>query len=995
MRAKKEETARPGTPQETTQVTCVIYKGRTSLAFVGVIMLCVVLGMGLRSSSAMASPCKGHFEVAPESFGMAPSTIVGPGSEREPSYAPNNQAGAHADWLFKWDFVHNSNGETCNDLRELVLDVPAGFMGNADRFAFPQCTIQQLASHGSQPPECSPASQVGTITLDLDLFKQAERVTFPLYNMAVTSFGVTAEVGFKAVGFNTYTIQIGVRPGDQGIESVSLSPELGEPHEIAVTIWGLPAAHEHDSLRGLECYSFTGETIKCEKGGEEAKSPVVPFLANPTNCAGPLMAALRADSWEHPEEWSEAQAAAGPMVGCERIHFNPGFMVTPTTDAVESSSGLNVTLEVPQTWDNPETLATSTTRAVKVTLPGGYTINPSEGNGLAGCSPAQYAAETSFSERQCPSASKLGTVVIETPLLAGKIEGSVYLAQPYENIPAFGDEQHPGGSLLALYVVAKDPARGIIIKTAGEVQPDPVTGQLVSTFEDLPQQPFSRVILKFTQAAASPLVSPPACGSYTAVSELTPYSAPDEPRRVLSTLQIEKGIGEGPCPAGGIPPFGPTVISGTQNNAAGTYSPFYLRILRSDGEQEITRFTTTLPPGLTANLNGIPFCSDGQIEAARQASGQREIDAPTCPAASEVGHTMVGAGVGSVLAWTPGKVYLAGAYHGSSLSIVSVTSAVVGPFDLGTVVIRFALRINSLTGQAEIDSAGSDPIPHIINGIVVHVRDIHVYIDRRGFMLNPTGCKHKTIVSTITGAGADPSNPSDQDQVTIATPFQAANCASLAFRPVFTAQTSSKTSRASGASLHVKLVYPRAPQSTQSNIRSVKVDLPKQLPSRLSTLQKACADSTFDANPAACPAASRVGVAKAITPILPVPLEGPAYFVSHGGAKFPELVIVLQGYGITIDLHGETFISKRGITSSTFRSVPDQPVKIFELTLPQGADSALAAGGNLCKTRLKMPTAFTAQNGAVIHQSTSIFVAGCRRHKTPRHASHSKKGKKK
>ncbi len=400
-----------------------------------------------------------------------------------------------------------------------------------------------------------------------------------------------------------------------------------------------------------------------------------------------------------------ASAEVGPFGECQRVPFDPRIEAQPTTRSAESSSGLNVSLVVPQSWENPYSFATSNVKEAKVILPRGYTVNPSAGNGLAGCTPQQYAAETAFSGpgEGCPAESKLGTVTIETPLLAERIEGSVYLAEPYNNRPEFGTPEHPNGSLLALYVVAKAPDRGIVVKSAGKVEPDPVSGQLTSTFQNLPQQPFSKVTLKLKQGTTSPLVSPPACGTYTAQAELTPYSAPTEPRSLTNTLQIENGIGGGQCPVGGVPPFKPQVVSGTQNNNAGNYTPFYLRIVRADGEQEITKFTTVLPPGLTANLNGIPFCSDAQIEAARHNTGRQELSQPACPASSEIGHTLVGAGVGSVLAWTPGKVYLAGPYHGSALSIVSVTSASVGPFDLGTVVVRFALRINPNTGQAEID----------------------------------------------------------------------------------------------------------------------------------------------------------------------------------------------------------------------------------------------------------------------------------------------------
>jgi hypothetical protein len=700
------------------------------------------------------------------------------------------------------------------------------------------------------------------------------------------------------------------------------------------------------------------------------------------------------------------------MIGCGRLAFTPSIAVKPTTLAVQSPTGLDFALDVnDEGLKNPSGLAQSDIKKAVVTLPEGMTANPSLAEGLAVCGEEDLARETATSEpgQGCPEESKIGTVEVQTPLLAETLKGGLYIAKPYQN---------PFGSLLALYFVIKDPTLGIKIVQAAKVIPDSTTGRIVTVVENIPQLPFSHFKLHFREGARSPLVSPPGCGTYNATAELTPWAG-GAPVTTSSAFQIIVGPDEGPCPRGGTPPFAPEAVSGTQNNNAGAYSPFYLRIGRKDGEQELTRFTTNLPSGLTGNLSGIPFCPDSAIETARTKTGTQETNEPSCPTASQIGHTLVGAGVGGVLAYAPGKVYLAGPYHGSALSVVSVTSATVGPFDLGTVVIRFALRINPITAQVEIDSNGSDPIPHIIDGIVVHVRDIHVYVDREKFILNPTSCNPLSISNTVTGAGANIASPIDDVSVTATSRFQAADCLNLGFKPSFKVSTSGKTSRNNGASLSVKLTYPKAPQGTQANIRSVKVDLPKQLPSRLTTLQKACTDAQFEANPAGCPVASRVGTATATTPILPVPITGPAYFVSHGGAKFPELILVLQGYGITIDLHGETFISKAGITSSTFRSVPDQPVTSFELNLPQGPNSALAANGNLCSitstktvkkkvtvrskngakrtvTRkiattvpgtLTMPTTFTGQNGAVVKQSTQIEVTGCVKKKAKKAAT--------
>ncbi len=429
---------------------------------------------------------------------------------------------------------------------------------------------------------------------------------------------------------------------------------------------------------------------------------------------------------------------------------------------------------------------------------------------------------------------------------------------------------------------------------------------------------------------------------------------------------------------------------------------------------------------MTGNLTGIPFCPEASIQRAKEKTGAQEEAEPSCPAASAIGHTIVEAGVGTVLAQTPGKVYLAGPYNGAPLSIVSITSAKVGPFDLGTVVIRFALNINPSTAQVEVSAKDSEPIPHIIKGIVVHVRDIRVYMDRPGFIINPTNCAPLRLSNTIDGAGADFTNPADQVPVAVNTPFEVADCSSLQFKPEFSVSTSAKTSRTDGASLTAKLTVPGA-LGTQANISRVKVELPEQLPSRLPTLQKACTAAQFETNPAGCPPASIIGHAKAITPILPVPLEGPAYFVSHGGEGWPSLVVVLQGYGITIDLAGTTFISKAGVTSTTFKTVPDQPVTSFELTLPEGPYSALTALGNLCSatttatvkkkvtvrihgrrktiTRkvkqtepatLQMPTEFVAQNGAEIRQTTPIAVTGCPKKAVPaKGAKHRAKGGKK
>jgi hypothetical protein len=911
----------------------------------------------------------------------------------------------------------NQDAVAVEPWKDIAVNLPPGVVGNTTVVG--ECTAEQLNNGPDLEPKplCPADSQVGTVTLKVNS-TQFTIGPVPLFNM-VPPVGLPARFGFIVLGVTVYLDASLRYNSDYGITVTTRDISEALPTSgVSTHFWGVPPSDAHTAERSCpgEAMWSGGNGKTCESG-----APVKPYLRLPTSCTPQgqgLMWTGRVDSWPNPGGYDQAglplagdtawksasfesheapaypQALAGEygppkgVEGCDLVPVHGVLKASTTAIETETPSGLLVHVEVPnQGLENPVGIASSDLKGVKVSLPEGVTINPSQAEGLGVCTPAQYAStELSFypdPSKGCPSDSKIGTILLHTPLLTEPIEGNVFVAQPRTN---------PFGTLLALYMVLENPNRGVLIKQAGKVETDPVTGQITTTFNEIPQLPFSDFDFKFREGARAPLVTPALCGTYTAQAVFTPWSNPSHTVESQSQFGIVHGIGGGSCPPGGTPPFAPQVVSGTLNNNAASYTPFDLHITRQDGEQELTKFTTILPPGLTGNLNGIPFCSDSAIEAARHRTGQQELSEPSCSAASEIGHSIVGAGVGSVEAHTPGKIYLAGPYHGAQLSIVSITSATVGPFDLGTVVIRFALRINPTTAQVEVDSAGSDAIPHIIEGIVVHVRDIRVYMDRPGFIRNPTSCDPLGILDTITGAGADFTNPADQNPVNVTTRFQAANCSLLGFKPVFKVSTSGKTSRTNGASLTVKLAYPKAPEGSQANIRLVKVDLPRQLPSRLTTLQKACTDKTFNANPAACPAASRVGFAKAITPILPVPLEGPAYFVSHGGAKFPELIVVIQGYGFTIDLHGETFISPAGITSSTFRTVPDQPVTSFELTLPQGPGSALAANGNLCKSKLKMPTMFTAQNGMTIKQTTPITVTGCARHKAKK-AKASRHGK--
>jgi hypothetical protein len=906
-----------------------------------------LLAAALAPAAAQAQPSSKPFEV--ENFHLTPSTV---------------QAGAHEDLTTSFDFAHTGSGaslKTNNDVRDVIVELPAGFDGN--NTAVPTCTDAQLLSE-----LCPIASQVGQISFEAANPSQGSHppghFTVPIYNMEVTSFGVAAEFGFKSIIF-TQVLTIRVRPGDSGLTVITPDITQAEPRNVSVTIWGLPASHVHDEQRGQDCGAGFEVPPICKHdtgpgGPQEAGIPVRPYLSNPTSC-GPFEAKIKADSWEHPEQWSEESATVGPIKECDRVPFEPSIKAQPTTDSAESPSGLNVALDVPQVgWKEPVTIASANLKDATVTLPQGYSLNPSAGSGLGVCTPQQYEEEAYNSPpgAGCPPESRVGTVEVTTPVLTEHALGSVYVAKPFAN---------PFNSLLALYIVAKIPERGVIVKVAGKVSPDPVSGQLTTTFKENPQQPFSEFTLRFRQGATSPLISPPACGAYTALADLTPWSDPLSPQHLLSSFEIEHGIGGGPCPSGGVPPFHPALNAGTINNRAGSYSPFYVRLSRNDGEQEITHFSIKLPPGITGKLAGIPYCPDSAIAQAKSRShpGEAAIEEanPSCPAASEVGHTLVEAGVGSVLAQAPGKVYLAGPYHGAPISVVSITDAHVGPFDLGTVVVQLGFKINPETAEVFVDSVGSDPIPHIIDGIPTHLRTIRVYMDKPNFVLNPTGCEPTSTASTVLGSGKDFVSEADDVPVTASSPFQAADCAALGFKPQLKLSLIGATHR--GGAPKLKAVLTANPGD--ANIGSAQVTLPHSEFLFNAHIKTICTRVVFaeGAIPGEkCPAGSVYGFAKAITPILSEPLEGPVYLRSSSH-QLPDLVAALHNNQVNIALDGHVEGVNNGQIRNTFEAVPDAPVTSFTLEMQGGGKGLLENSTDLCASPHHATADFVGHNGKV------------------------------
>jgi len=648
------------------------------------------------------------------------------------------------------------------------------------------------------------------------------------------------------------------------------------------------------------------------------------------------------------------------MTGCERLPFKPSIKAAPTTKAASSPTGLDFSLDVhDEGITNPsgEATAQSDIRKSVVTLPEGFTVNPSIAEGLEVCTPAQLDRETAFSDpgAGCPNASKIGSVEVESPLLEEDVDGALYQAAPYEN---------PFGSLIALYVVIKNPTLGIKVVQPLKVEPDPLTGRLTTIAEEMPQLPFSHFRLHFREGARSPLASPPKCGTYEAEATLYPWSG-GAPVHTTSAFQIVSGPDSGPCPSGGLPPFRPGLVAGSINNAAGRFSPFDVRLSRTDSEQEITRFSIKLPPGITAKLAGVPYCSDAQIAAAKARSGPHggaeELASPSCPAASQVGRSLAGGGVGSALAYAPGKVYLAGPYHGSNLSIVAITAGVVGPFDIGTVVIREALKIDPETAEAFIDATGSDPIPHIIRGVPVHLRDIRAYVDRPGFVLNPTDCTRTSTASTVLGSGLDFGSEADDRPITVSTPFQAADCAALPFRPRLGLRLIGGTRRGAHPAFRATL---KMNGIGEAGIARAEVTLPSSEFVAQAHFKTICTRVQFKAAPGngtQCPPGSIYGRAEAVTPILGEPLSGPV-FLRSSEHQLPDLVVALHNSQVDFDLVGHVD-SVKGRLRNTFEAAPDAPVSSFVLEMQGGKKGLFENSTNLCKGTHRAEANFTGQNG--------------------------------
>ncbi len=859
--------------------------------------------------------------------------------------------------------------------RNLRFPLPAGLVGNAA--AVPQCRMVDFLSFGGdEASNCSPANAVGVASVLIsENFPEASvgfvRKTVPIFNL-VPAQGEPARFGFS-VFTNPVLIDTAVDPADgyRITAKVSNTTQLVAFLSSSVTLWGTPADTGHDSSRGWAC--FNQGPGSCERPSVLGEAPL---LRQPVSCDGPLDFSVDLEPWNVPLG-SQIESASSPtegMHGCNQVPFDPSIAAAATSKLAENPSGFDFQLEMPNFGLlKKEAVAEGQAKKVEVTLPEGMTINPSQAEGLAVCSPGDYQRERfdSAPGAGCPDASKIGEVQISTPLLKEEARGSLFIAKPYDN---------PFGSLIALYMVAKIPERGVLIKQAGKVVPDPKTGQLVTTFDDLPQLPFSTFKLHFREGGRAPLVTPPTCGEHEVVARFTPWSATDPdnplPSEIVtrtSSFTTERGVDGGACPAGN-PPFRPGFEAGSVNPAAGHYSPFYMRLTRKDGDQDLTKFSSVLPEGALAKLAGVTQCPQAAVEAAKAKQGVDEKASPSCPASSRIGRTSVGAGVGSILTYVPGQLYLGGPYHGSTLSVVSITPAVAGPFDLGTVVVQEGLKLDPATGEVHVDGNASDPIPHILQGVPLKVRDLRVYVDRDQFTTTPTSCDPMATRAALFGSGLDVFSSADDVPTDLSARYQAASCERLGFKPRLKLKLSAKRSTR-GANPALRAVL--RPRLGDANPDRIQVALPGSELLEQSHIRTICTRVQFAAGAgfgSSCPKGSVYGHVKAWTPLLDEPLEGPVYLRSSNH-ELPDMVLALGGL-VNIESVGR-IDSINGRIRSTFENVPDAPLSKVVLSMQGGRKGLLVNSTDICRGVHRAKARFTGQNGKVFAAATKV-EAGCK-----------------
>ena len=771
---------------------------------------------------------------------------------------------------------------------------------------------------------------------------------------------------------------------------------------MRVELWGDPTSAVHDGARS-QCGASLPSESECPTG----ESAHAALLTTPQHCGQPPLTKARADTWEKPGVFKEATYESPSLQDCQSLKFTPTITAKPTTTLADSPSGLNFNLHQPQETKlkdkegNPAR-STAPLKDLTLTLPEGLVVNPSQADGLAACTTTQVGLTTSVGEspvhfnkepNSCPNAAKIGTVEVSSPLLAETeekngtkfrrdtegeaiprpLKGSVYVAQPYQN---------PFGSLLAIYLVVEDPQSGIVAKLASEVQADPTTGRLTTTLKESPELPIEDASVHLFNGPRAPLRTPPACATYTTKASLSSWSAPDETTQATDSFGVSASPATPNCPS--TPQGAPNAASfeaGTLTPKAGAFSPLALKLSRGDGTQPPKGFESLLPRGLIAKLAGVPYCPEAGIAKAKSREapnqGVLELTDPSCPAASQVGTVDVGAGAGPTPFHTQGKVYLAPPYKGAPLSVLVITPAIAGPFDLGDVAVRAAVYLEAESAQAR---AVSDPLPTILQGIPLDVRSIALSLSRPSFTLNPTSCDPSSVNANLSSVFGQ--------VIPLSSRFQVGGCSSLPFKPKLSIRLNGKTNRGAHPSLRAVLTA----KPGEAGIAATSVALPRSEFIDQAHFRTICTRVQFAASQ--CPAGSVYGHVKALSPLVDYPLEGPVYLRSSSH-KLPDVVAALRGPAsqpIEIDSDGRVDSVNGGIRNS-FEALPDAPVSKVIFNLQGGKKGLFQNSTNICADTFRAAVKMTGQNGKRNDFNPVVKASGCGKSSKPKKKGAAKKNR--
>ncbi|HEY0129898.1 MAG TPA: hypothetical protein VGB57_00725, partial [Allosphingosinicella sp.] len=810
------------------------------------------------------------------------------------------QAGAHADVEtdFRLETITDSYGVIPDEtLKEMAVNLPPGLFGMPRNV--PECTVAEFTNMFAGG--CPEATQVGVSYVELPVAgstTETHEQRSPVYNLAPQR-GELAVLGFHVTFVPVRVVARLRTEGDYGIEmrATNLS-RAANVFGQRITIWGVPADPAHNPERGIG-------------GGETTNQPRTPFLALPATCSAPSLATAQGRSWESPDLWDEAVDSMERQIGCERQQFQPSISVRPTSTAPDGPTGLDVEIRSPQNQD-PKGIGTPPFKDVVVTFPEGMSVNPSVADGLVAC-PDEQLNLRSRAPFSCPPASRLGTVEAESPALEEKLVGGLYARPQLSDDPASGE-------MFRIAMVLESPERGLSVRLPGQVRVDPAGGRVQTIFADNPQLPVEWIRLRLKDGPRSPLANPPRCGTYATEAKISSWGGQEVELRDQFEISCATRA------------FTPGFEAGTVDPRAGGFSPLVVRIDRADGEQYLAGVSVDMPGGLLAKLAGVGLCPEAVAGDGTPGS---------CPAASRVGSVTTSAGAGSPFSLR-GGVYLTGPYKGAPYGLSVQVPAQAGPFNLGIVKVRQALHVNPITASVR---AVSDPLPTIVKGVPVRIRGVQVEIDRSQFTFNPTGCESESIGARLTSAAGAIFNTSS--------PFRAVDCKDLGFEPKLSFRLKGETHR----SAHPAVTATLKARKGDANIGKAVVTLPKTQFLAQEHIRTICTRVQWAAE--TCPKAAIYGYAKAWTPLLDKPLEGPVYLRSSSN-ELPDLVADLNGQ-IEIDLAGR-IDSVRQRMRTTFWAVPDAPVSKFVLTMQGGRKGLLVNNTELCRAKPRARAEFTGHN---------------------------------